>query len=195
MLSFRILFSQFLVNCAAARLTIILCCGRMREAGRPTLLPPAARSWSLLCCGHGTLLEWLVGWLRRDIWRLNVAFKAWRWQGTPQSGSTPVYTQDSLRDIYGSRSLIYLLLSKRKYLWGVALLFVSKHNSRMRRKILSTCPSVEKNNISKRQELQTHQEVDIFIQDFCFMRTIFFRPMHLKSSPGHWHGDLCSLED
>lgn len=93
--------------------------------------------------------------------------------------------RDNLRDINGRRSLIYLLLSKSKYLRGAALLFVSRHYSRMRRKTLSTSPSVEKNYISKRQELQTHQEVDISIQDFCFMRTIFFRPMHLKSSPGH----------
>lgn len=55
--------------------------------------------------------------------------------------------RDSIRDIYGSRSLIYLLLSEPKYLRGVALLFVSKHSSRMRRKTLSTCPSVEKNYI------------------------------------------------
>lgn len=90
-LSFRSPFSQFLVTCAAAGSPQPL--EWQYEGGRRlTLLPPAARSWPL-CCGHGTLLEGLVGSLRRDIWRLNVAFKAWRWQGTPQTGPILVYTQ------------------------------------------------------------------------------------------------------
>lgn len=170
-----------------------LWCGKMREAeGWHSFLQQLALA--PLCCGHSTLLEWLVGSLRRDIWRLNVAFKAWRWQGTQQTGPILVYTQGQPQG-YIWKQVLFIYSSQTQSIYGELLYCLCPGIIPGWGGKLSICPSVEKNYISKRQELQTHQEVDISTQDFCFMRTIFFRPMHLKSSPGHWHGDLCSLED
>lgn len=91
-LSFRSPFSQFLVSCAAAGSPQPLEWQdeRGRKADTPSSSSPLPAP---LCCGHGTRLEGLVASLRKDIWRLNVAFKAWRWQGTPQTGPILVYTQ------------------------------------------------------------------------------------------------------
>ena len=60
MMSFRSLFSRFLANCDAIKLTITLRCGRIRDAERAALLPPATRSrhfpttgplrWARGCC-------------------------------------------------------------------------------------------------------------------------------------------------
>lgn len=119
------------------------------KGGRNVNTPSSSSLFPVpLCYGHGTLLEWLVGSLRRDIWRLNVTFKAWRWQGTPQTGLIPVYTQGLPQGYTWKQESIYLL-SKLKYLGGVALLFLSRHYSSMRRKTLSTFLSVDNNVISK----------------------------------------------
>lgn len=57
-MSFRSLFSQFLANCEAVRFTATLRCGRMREAERPTLLPPATHSRHVSAMGP---LSWAKG--------------------------------------------------------------------------------------------------------------------------------------
>lgn len=98
--------------------------------------------------------------------------------------------RNCLRDICGSRNLsVYLFLPKSNDLLGVALSFVAQtlfQDVEEDSKSSSKSSSAEKNSISKRQELQTHQQVEIYIHEFlnlgCFRRTIFFRQMQLKSS-------------
>lgn len=98
--------------------------------------------------------------------------------------------RNCLRDICGSRNLsVYLFLPKSNDLLGVALSFVAQtlfQDVEEDSKSSSKSSSAEKNSISKRQELQTHQQVEIYIHEFlnlgCFRRTIFFRQMQVKSS-------------
>lgn len=98
--------------------------------------------------------------------------------------------RNCLRDTCGSRHLtVYLFLPKSNDLLGVALSSVVQtlfQDVEEDSKSSSKSSAAEKNSISKRQELQTHQEVEVYIHEFlnlgCFRRTIFFRQMQLKSA-------------
>lgn len=143
---------------------------------------------ALLCSGPAVLGQGTLRWSlpqvrRRDIQSTDIAFKAQGWQGTPQIGLIPVIYGNCLRDIHGSKNLvIYLFLPKIKAFAGsCTALVVQALLQDVEEDSLISSSSPKKNDISKRQEFQTQQEVDNYIIEFFklyyLMRTICFQQM------------------
>lgn len=169
MSSFRSLPSWFLVNAyrTARRLTVTFWCGRRREAERPTWLLPATWCWhfsalGLLCLAKG---HWDEACLRWDAgtYKVLILHLRHRDDKEPHKLALSLLYMETASGIY-MEARIWLFTSssqKSKHLLGAALsLVVQALHQDVEEDSLISSSSAKKNDISKRQEFQTQQEVD-----------------------------------
>lgn len=188
---FQKLTLWFLVNanCSVRRPTGTLWCGRRREAERPAWLLPATRCCcfsapGLPCLAKGHWDEAYLGW---DTGTYKVLILRLRHRDDKESHklALSLLSMETASGILYMEAKIWFFSSssrKSKHSLGAALSFVVQALHRdVEEDSLIYSSSTEKKDISKIQQFQTHQEVDVCIIEFFkqhyLMRTIFFQQM------------------